>query len=355
MAYVPYVKMEDEEPAGFESRPNSSKTTRQGNISHRLKQKFVKNIHNQLSLLCTKPAMIVLLWNLLVMGYETVCTLIVWRDYGGSDNIFFLTGLLAYYGLSQLILYPIAGWIAEVYLGRYFVIKLSMILIWIASLLLPINRIVHTVLPEHPADEWIMFAVFLINMVAFAGFQVNAIVYGIEQMPDVATEQIRTFIRWYYWTGNIGLAVMTLLALIVCAETDYDIKNTAINDISYDNGLILESLLSALCVSLALASDFLFGHLLNKKNVKTNPFLLIRKVLAYYMKHKYPVNRSAFTYNESYQPKRIDYGKTIYGGPFTSDEVEKVKTFLHMLIALVGIGLFYIVYNLVSENDNIIN
>ena len=44
------------------------------------------------------------------------------------------------------------------------------------------------------------------------------------------------------------------------------------------------------------------------------------------VKHKYPVQRSAFTYCENEQPTRLDYGKSKYGGPFTTEQVDDVKT-----------------------------
>ena len=56
-------------------------------------------------------------------------------------------------------------------------------------------------------------------------------------------------------------------------------------------------------------------------------------------KHKYPENRSALTYWEEEAPSRLDLGKDKYGGPFTIEEVEDVKTVFRMLplfIAIIG-------------------
>ena len=51
--------------------------------------------------------------------------------------------------------------------------------------------------------------------------------------------------------------------------------------------------------------------------------------------------RSAFTYCEDKLPSRIDFGKTKYGGPFTTEQVEDVKTFLRLLVIIsVGSYLF---------------
>ena len=74
-----------------------------------------------------------------------------------------------------------------------------------------------------------------------------------------------------------------------------------------------------------------------KEPVKDNPFKLVYLVLKYAIKTKQPQHRSAFTYCEDDLPSRIDYGKNKYGGPFTTEQVEDVKTFLRLIpMAIVG-------------------
>ena len=66
-----------------------------------------------------------------------------------------------------------------------------------------------------------------------------------------------------------------------------------------------------------------------------NPFKNIYKVLKYSWNHKVPEHRSAFTYWEEDIPRRIDLGKSKYGGSFTNEEVEDTKTFLRILPLLL--------------------
>ena len=67
-----------------------------------------------------------------------------------------------------------------------------------------------------------------------------------------------------------------------------------------------------------------------------NPLTFIFQVLRYAVKNKYPRQRSAFTYWEDKPYSRIDLGKTKYGGPFTTEQVEDVKTYFRILV-LIGI------------------
>jgi hypothetical protein len=54
---------------------------------------------------------------------------------------------------------------------------------------------------------------------------------------------------------------------------------------------------------------------------------LIYKVIKFAIVTKHPQCRSAFTYCEDELPSRIDFGKNKYGGPFTTEQVEDIKTF----------------------------
>ena len=65
-----------------------------------------------------------------------------------------------------------------------------------------------------------------------------------------------------------------------------------------------------------------------------NPFRLVYRVTKFAVKNKYPKCRSAFTYCEDELPSRLDLGKHKYGGPFTTEQVEDVKTFLRLLILI---------------------
>ena len=64
------------------------------------------------------------------------------------------------------------------------------------------------------------------------------------------------------------------------------------------------------------------------------------RVIKYAIKHKHPEQRSAFTYCEDELPSRIYLGKSKYGGPFTTEQVEDVKTFLRQLIVIIPVSAF---------------
>jgi hypothetical protein len=83
----------------------------------------------------------------------------------------------------------------------------------------------------------------------------------------------------------------------------------------------------------------LLNGILIKEPVVQNPYKLAYKVIKYALKNKHPQRRSAFTYCEDELPSRLDFGKSKYGGPFTTEQVEDVKTFLRVLAVITFCSL----------------
>ena len=74
---------------------------------------------------------------------------------------------------------------------------------------------------------------------------------------------------------------------------------------------------------------------LNLQPQVTNPLHLIARVLYYAAKNSQPRRRSAFTYWQEKAPSRLDIGKKKFGGPFTEEQVEDVKTVFRLVPLLL--------------------
>ncbi len=72
---------------------------------------------------------------------------------------------------------------------------------------------------------------------------------------------------------------------------------------------------------------------------------MVYKVTKFALQHRIPIQRSAFTYCEEELPSGLNLGKDKYGGPFTTEEVEDVKTFLKVLLSLGPVFLLDIAAN----------
>ena len=91
-------------------------------------------------------------------------------------------------------------------------------------------------------------------------------------------------------------------------------------------------------------------HLFNADTIRVNPYKLVYRVTRFALQYRIPIRRSAFTYCEDDPPSRLDLGKSKYGGPFATEEVEDVKVFYQVKI-LVSLGAFMYVLNLASSNS----
>ena len=100
--------------------------------------------------------------------------------------------------------------------------------------------------------------------------------------------------------------------------------------------------LQLVCACVGLCLLVYYKKHFNIDRTGEHPLKLIYQVLKYAWKHKCPENRSAFTYWEEDIPPRIDLGKSKYGGPFTTEEVEDTKTFLSILLLLLSLLGFHL-------------
>ena len=252
-----------------------------------------------------KGAILVLVWSCLIAN---ILTLLNDRSDNGHNLWPFLVGL----GFIP----PLAGWLADVRFGRYKVIKWSFWVMWIALVMATISSIVAEFKVGYKAmDKYIFECALAILAIAFGGYHANIIQFGIDQLNDASTDEIKSFITWYAVTLIVG-------------GTNAQIIFPCLRGQQYKS---LEVLFVCFNVTLALILLFCFNNWLIKEPVKQNPYKQVFEVFKYAIKNKRPRCRSAFTYCEDELPSRIDFGMRKYGGPFTTEQVEDVKTFCRLI------------------------
>ena len=264
-----------------------------------------------------KGAILVLIWSFLVSAIYFYSSDLASRIYHSSS---LLNAMQVFMGLAI----PLAGWLADVQFGRYKVIRFCIGIMWISSIMLTASFIILQYWEVHRPYK--ICLIFLVPLgMGFCGFQVNIIQFGVDQLYDASSSEINTFVIWYSWTYIASVSVVGTAVLYI----DGDYK-------------ILASLLVCLNLSLAVILGILFNNVLIKEPVTQNPFKIVYGVVKYAMKHKTPRLRSAFTYTgEEDIPSRIDFSKNKYGGPFTTEQVEDVKTlFRVLLVAFLACALY---------------
>ena len=225
---------------------------------------------------------------------------------------------------SSLLLYPVFGWIADVYWGRYKMIRRSLWVMWLTAVTLSLVSIIPDDLPHATKiTEMTDIIILVVMSLSLGGFQANILQFGIDQLPDASSDDLVAFLDLYVWVWCTSIVVVLYSQNCICLKYD-----------------ALAKLLLPAFLTLALCLDFLLNHWLIKEPTSENPFKLIYKVVRFALKNKHPRLRSAFTYWEDKRYSRIDFAMKKFGGPFTVEEVEDVKTFGRVIIIMVIISFF---------------
>ncbi len=182
----------------------------------------------------------------------------------------------------------------------------------------------------------VAFCIILcVCLVAFICF-ICILQLGLDQMPDASSSSITSFIAWFVFSISVGRWTGEFLYFVL--------KDNCFGLVADPVSIIqLYSLCPAVFVSLILILDLLFAK--SWLIIEPNPpksFTTIYQVLKFAAKHKAPLNRSSLTYWEEDIPSRMDLGKLRYGGPFTTEQVEDVKSILRLLA--MGIPLWLILF-----------
>ena len=223
----------------------------------------------------------------------------------------------------------LTGWIAESWLGRYRAIVVGLLFGTVSNMAFLAAFVFLQFSWTHIPAIVFAVAALVIGTVGFGSLYTNMLPFSLDQMIGASAESLGAAVQWYYWGFNFPLF---LLGILQCVPIPQSLQ-------FLDVLPVLLMTLGTLCLVAVLLMD-LFGHKwLETDHTTGNAIKLIFQVLNYARKNKCPRRRSAFTYLDEEQPSRLDFGKSKFGGPFTEEEVEDVKTVFRVL-PIVIISVF---------------
>ena len=268
-------------------------------------------------------------------------------------------------GISFL-LYPLLGWIADVYVSRYKMIKLSFVLLMIGSLLMLAGGIERIFEKNFSSDvsTWKMVLSIIIFLISISGigiYEANAIQFGMQQLLEASSEQLSGFIYWYYWSFQIGPLITYYVSVpiffyfrdcrVIFDDSHLDEQNIHI----FGWVVLFPSLFQVIAALIGVIMMHNANRHFEIHQIQINPLKKLFQVLQYTYKNKRPERRSAFTYWENQIPSRIDLGKQKYGGPFSYEEVEDVKTFFRLFVLIISLFGFFLSGDVRSSNSFLIH
>ena len=260
-----------------------------------------------------KGAILILIWSYLISSVYTISKhYIIDKQYYHDSHTLVDMLVLIPMGLTVVL----AATLADFRFGRYKVISFSLWIVWTCSILLTLTAIITNFTHIIGLSQVIPAMLLVLLGIGWGGCQANIVQFGIDQLIDASATECKTFITWLCWSY---FATQVAVNYVYC----------------FDHNRLYLFLIVSCNVTIALVLKLIFNHHLIKEPTTQNPFKLIYKVIKYAIKHKHPRLRSAFTYCEDTIPSRIDFGKCKYGGPFTTEQVEDVKTLLRSIIFIL--------------------
>ena len=235
----------------------------------------------------------------------------------------------------ELFMLPVGGWLADVYYGRYRVLIASVWGMWTAMMIITGNStILYLFSDVQPVRIAVLYLTYPVSLLAMAilraFFQANILAFLLDNLHSESSDTIRKYIYFFVWTMIVSTRFT--IEFMPCVSTEPLISN------------LLQQVTMAGAMTAAVCVILCFGNYFNVAFRPKNPLKLIRNVISYSVKNKYPRHRSAFTYCENTIPSRMDLAMSKYGGPFDEEEVNDVKTFGKLLLTMPAFAFGCVMY-----------
>ena len=262
-----------------------------------------------------------------------------------SSQLAFVYAILAVIAMF----YPLGGFLADVYCGRFKMVMIGLgfltfsfsslivVFVWF-GIITKFGHHSFKLLREYPFKEvapvyFIGFGTYCLSAFGIVAFQANSIQLGLDQLMDTPSRGLSIFIHLAVWANVLGTTLMDIGgALLECPTSQITVR------IAFS----VLPILSVFSIPFLLIITCCKRQWFYTESGHRNPYRNVLKVLNFARKHKYPLQRSAFTYCDDERPSRIDFAKSRYGGPFTTEKVEDVKAFLRILTLLLGLGATFV-------------
>ena len=152
-----------------------------------------------------------------------LCCFLMHMSMIGSDFCFYHTvnndGMLAFL-ISQSVaylFYPLLGWLADVYFTRYKFALSSFIMMIVCTVLTSASAVLFLSFIHYRSLFFFGGVSLVIGLIAMGLFESTATQFGMDQMPEAASDQLSMFVHWYYWSCNVGRLIVVYCSTAVLA------------------------------------------------------------------------------------------------------------------------------------------
>lgn len=277
----------------------------------------------------SKRALIVLFWHFMInLAFQaTNYQFDAFSEWAAKRNMAFHGLVHAGIFLFSTVLCPMYGFLADVYFGRHKVLQVSSILFIIGM----IFGEIHIILKAWNiySNEIIVSLVLdlpciILTLLCFISAKSIMFTFGMDQIKNPSSDELSSYIFWWVFVEVLSLAIGSVIFI---SPTRY-----------FDHGLIVFTFTNAavgfFIVLFLIINKCHFAPLYFDEQAGADSYRQVTEVVRFAALNKYPLNRSAWTYCEDEKITRLDLAKIRYGGPFTTEQVENVKTIIRLLLIL---------------------
>ena len=296
----------------------------------------------------SKGTVLILVWNICItFGLEYFSPLL---SVTSGDNAIVRIIADAVFAIF-LLFYPLAGYLADVRWGRYntifgsirFILTTLLIFYFLGilgtcmalSIALTIDynyyndlstiKIVSIILSCLFFGLPILFGILLI-ILSLIAFSANVIQYGIDQLEyDNRGGNFIQYVYWYVWTCYMGQLIINIVITVFGIFGSY----------LANSGIFLIVLPIVIGITFCIKGNL---DLVKTPPLTPNPYKLINRIINFALSHNHLLHVRSNDRNEARPSSRLDLAKEMYGGPFTTNQVEEVKSFLQILCVLFTLG-----------------
>lgn len=280
--------------------------------------------------------MIVLIWSCL--AYASFASLTLYNspfvaiNYSGHSDIFKLSGAIT---SVSFLFYPLIGYLGEKW-TRFKVMVAGTCIFGVAFVVTSILDALNVSMVFSQTGEISSIVSLVLSFIlylSFGLFEANVIQFGTDQLMFAPSHELSKFVYWFVWVIIAPSFLCNVISIVIgIASSDKALSSLYVLSISVSAGLVLALAMVCCCRR----------KMVTEPPTRADPIKQIWLVMKYAWRHRVPECRSAFTYGEPH-PSRLDLGKGRFGGPFTTEEVEDVKTFWQIFIVLLLIfGLNFV-------------
>ena len=302
----------------------------------------------------SKATILILVWNVCIAIDLEFFSPPLLPVVGNVDNIVRICvyGLLAIF----LLFYPLAGYLADAHWGRYntifgslrFILLSLLIIIFLGILGTGISlAIALTIDYDNPYETLgsvkiisivvlclafglpIIFGLFVI-IFSLIAFSANVIQYGIDQLEyNARGENVVLYIYWYVWTCYMAQFIVKIVISLFGAAASYSINFF----------IFLIVLPIVIGITFCIKQCSIHWELVDTPPQTENSYKLIYQIIKFALNHDHNLmHLRSYNHSEVLPNSRLDLAKEIYGGPFATNQVEEVKSFLRIFCILLTLG-----------------